>query len=295
MWMTGALLSFCVMAVSVRALAANLSIFEVLAIRSTFGLVVLCTILAFSPALRLTIRRQRIGWHLLRNSAHYAGQYMWALSLTLLPLATVFALEFTMPAWTVIMATIVLGERMGPSRIGVVVLGLIGVLIILRPGIATFHPTALLVLAAAFAYAVSMINTKFLTRTESAFAIIFWMNVMQLPMSLAGSSLDFPLRLTGHDILPIFGIGISGLSSHFCLSNAFRCGDASVVVPLDFLRIPLIACVGWWFYGEPLDIFVFIGALTIISGVIWNLRAETRRFSAVAPAGADPPPDKALA
>jgi drug/metabolite transporter (DMT)-like permease len=274
--MSGALLSFCVMAVSVRTLATNLSIFEVLAVRSSFGLLVLCTIVAVSPALRATIRTRRIGLHLLRNSTHYAGQYMWALALTLLPLATVFSLEFTMPAWTMLLATVILGERMTPSRIGAVVLGLAGVLIILRPGLATFQPAALLVLAAAFGYAVSMINTKQLTTSEAPFAIIFWMNLMQLPMSLAGSSFDFPLRLHSADILPILGIGISGVSSHFCLSNAFRSGDTSVVVPLDFLRIPLIAWVGWWLYGERLDIFVFAGALTIIAGVVWNLRAETR-------------------
>ena len=276
LWMGGALLSFCVMAVSVRMLAANLSIFEVLAVRSGFGVLVLCTILAFSPALRRMVVPRRMGLHLLRNSAHYAGQYMWALSLTLLPLATVFALEFTMPAWTMLLATVTLGERLTPSRIGAVVFGLAGVLIILRPGIASFQPEALLVLATAFAFAVSMINTKQLTTTATPFAIVFWMNVMQLPMSLAGSAFDFPLRLTGTDLLPILGIGISGVSSHYCLSNAFRAGDASVVMPLDFLRIPLIAWVGWWLYGERLDVFVFAGALTIIAGVVWNLRAETR-------------------
>ena len=276
LWMCGALLSFCVMGVSVRELAANLSIFELVAVRSTFGLLIVCTIVLFSPVLRRAIVPRRIGLHLLRNSAHYTGQYMWALSLTLLPLATVFALEFTMPAWTMLLATLTLGERMTRSRFAAVVLGLAGVLIILRPGVASFQPEALLVLAAAFAYAVSMINTKQLTATESSFAIIFWMNVMQLPMSLAGSSLDFPLRLTEADILPVLGVGISGLSSHYCLSNAFRAGDASMVVPLDFMRIPLIACVGWWFYGERLDVFVFAGALTIIAGVVWNLRAETR-------------------
>jgi drug/metabolite transporter (DMT)-like permease len=276
LWMSGALLSFCVMAVSVRVLAAKLSIFEVLAIRSAFGILVLCTILAFSARLRGVITRRRIGLHFLRNCTHYSGQYMWALSLTLLPLATVFSLEFTMPAWTVLLASVTLGERLTPSRVGAVVLGLAGVLIILRPGVGGFQPAALLVLAAAFAYAVSMINTKQLISTEPAFAIIFWMNLMQLPMSLAGSSWDFPLRVDSGDILPILGIGISGLSSHYCLSNAFRSGDASVVTPLDFLRIPLIAWIGWWLYGETLDIFVFAGALTIISGVIWNLRAETR-------------------
>ncbi|MPZ54912.1 MAG: EamA family transporter [Rhizobiales bacterium] len=274
--MSGALISFCVMAVSVRALAGNLSIFEILTIRSGFGVLTLGTILAFSPMLRRTIVTRRIGLHLLRNSTHYAGQYMWALSLTLLPLATVFTLEFTMPAWTMLLATLVLGERMTPSRIGAVVLGLVGVLIILRPGVAAFQPAALLVLTAAFAYAVSMINTKQLTNTEASFAIIFWMNVMQLPMSLAGSALDFPLRLTSADLLPVIGIGVSGVSSHYCLSNAFRAGDASVVVPLDFLRIPLIAWVGWWIYSETVDIFVIAGALTIVSGVIWNLRAESR-------------------
>ena len=278
LWMSGALLSFCVMAVSVRELAANLSIFEMLAVRSGFGVLVLGTLAALSPALRRMVVPQRMGLHLLRNSTHYAGQYMWALSLTLLPLATVFSLEITMPAWTMLLATVTLGERLTPSRIGAVVLGVAGVLIILRPGIASFQPASLLVLAAAFAYAVSMINTKQLTRTESSFAIIFWMNVMQLPMSLAGSSFDFPLRLTGGDILPILGIGISGVSSHYCLSNAFRSGEASVVVPLDFLRIPLIAWVGWWLYNESLDIFVFAGALTIIAGVVWNLRAETRQI-----------------
>jgi drug/metabolite transporter (DMT)-like permease len=276
LWMSGALLSFCVMAVSVRTLAAHLSIFELLAIRSSFGIVVLCTILAFSPALRATISMRRLPLHLLRNSTHYTGQYMWALALTLLPMATVFSLEFTMPAWTVLLATVFLGERLTASRVGAVVLGLTGVLIILRPGFGSFQPASLLVLAAAFAYAISMVNTKQLTRTEAPFAIIFWMNVMQFPMSLAGSSFDFPLRLTSGDLMPILGIGISGLSSHFCLSNAFRSGEASVVVPLDFLRIPLIAWVGWWLYGERLDLFVLMGALTIVAGVGWNLRSETR-------------------
>jgi drug/metabolite transporter (DMT)-like permease len=276
LWMSGALLSFSVMAVSVRELAANLSIFEILAIRSGTGVLVLGTLVLLSPALRLMVVPRRIWLHLFRNSTHYAGQYMWALSLTLLPLATVFSLEITMPAWTMLLATVFLGEPLTRSRIAAVVLGIVGVLIILRPGFAAFQPAALLVLAAAFAYAISMINTKQLTANQSAFAIIFWMNVMQLPMSLVGSSFDFPTRLTSADILPVFGIGLSGMASHFCLSNAFRAGTAGMVVPLDFMRIPLIACVGWWLYDERLDIFVFLGALTIITGVIWNLRAETR-------------------
>ena len=80
----------------------------------------------------------------------------------------------------------------------------------------------------------------------------------------------------GH-ILPAIAVGVGGLTSHYCLSNAFRAGDATLVVPLDFMRIPLIAVVGWAFYGERLDIFVLLGALIIIGGVLWNLRSEHTR------------------
>ena len=277
-WMIGALLSFSVMAVSVRELAGALSIFEVLAVRSGLGLAVLLAIGVARPALLRSVTRQRIGLHLLRNTIHYASQYAWAVSLTLLPLATVFALEFTMPAWTVLLAAFFLGERLSVSRIGVVVLGFAGVLVVVRPGIAAVAPATALILAAAFGFAITMVATKALTRGETTYAIVLWMNLIQLPMTLLGSDPAFVTRLGADQIAPVIGIGIAGLSSHFCLSNAFRAGDAIVVVPFDFLRIPLIAVVGWWLYGEKLDLFVFLGAGLIIAGVLWNLHSESRPF-----------------
>jgi drug/metabolite transporter (DMT)-like permease len=276
--MVGTLLSFSVMAVSIRELfRAGLSIFEILVIRSGGSLVILLALMALRPELRLHARPRRMGLNLVRNTVHYVSQYAWALSLTLLPLATVFALEFTMPAWTALLAVWLLHEKITPSRGGVVVLGLIGVLVILRPGVASFNPAAFLVLGAAFGYAITMITTKKLTTTESTFSIVFWMSVIQLPLSLLGSDLHPFLQLHGWEFVPLLGVAIAGLSSHYCLSNAFRAGDATLVVPLDFMRIPLIAVVGWALYGEPLDFFVLFGALIIIVGVLWNLRAESRR------------------
>lgn len=278
LWMVGALLSFSVMAVSIRALAkAGLSIFEILAIRSGVALLVLLVLLAVRPELRVHARPRRVKLNMLRNCVHYAAQYAWALSITMLPLAMVFALEFTMPGWTALLAVWLLHERLTPSRIGVIVFGLIGVLVILRPGIAGFNPAALLVLAAAFGYAITMITTKKLTMTETTFGIIFWMTVIQFPLSLIGSDPAVFFHLEARHIFPAIGVGIAGLTSHYCLSNAFRAGDATLVVPLDFMRIPLIAVVGWAFYGEGLDIFVLLGALIIVAGVLWNLRAETVR------------------
>ena len=189
LWMLGALLSFSIMAVSIRELSrGGLSIFEILAIRSGVALLVMLTMLAVRPDLRLHVVPRRMGLHIFRNTVHYASQFSWALSLTMLPLATVFALEFTMPAWTAVLAVWFLHERMTASRLGVVVLGLIGVLVILRPGIASFNPAATLVLLAAFGYAITMITTKKLTITETTFAIIFWMAVIQFPLSLIGSN-----------------------------------------------------------------------------------------------------------
>ena len=274
--MVGALLSFSVMAVSIRALShVGFSIFEILAVRAAGMLVIVGTLLIFRPDLRAHTRPQRMKLNLLRNTIHFASQYAWATSLTMLPLAMVFALEFTMPAWTALLAVWLLHERMTPSRMGVVVFGLIGVVVILRPGIAGFNPAALLVLAAAFGYAITMITTKELTKTSSTFSIVFWMGVIQFPLALAGSDVTAFLHLKVGDTLPMLGVAIAGTSAHFCLSNAFRSGDATVVVPLDFMRIPLIAVVGWALYDESLDVFVLLGALVIISGVLWNLRAET--------------------
>ena len=140
-------------------------------------------------------------------------------------------------------------------------------------------------IAAAFGYAITLTTTKRLTRTETTFGIVFWMNLMQLPMNLAGSDPLFLLKLGTGNILPIIGLGIAGLASHYCLSNAFRAGEATLVVPLDFLRIPLIAVVGWWLYGEPLDLYVFAGAALIILGLLWNLRSEARASVALEEAG----------
>lgn len=282
LWMTGALLSFSATALSVRALAKVLSIFELLSVRAGIGLLIMLGAMALRPQLRHDLSFRRFGLHFWRNASHFIGQYFWSLAITMLPFATVFALEFTMPVWVAIMAVLFLGERMTTAKVGGTVLGFIGVLIIIRPGMDSFRPAAFLVLIAAFSYAVSLIATKKLTALFSTYAIIFWMNVLQLPMGLAGSDPWFVTKLGPEMLVPVLGIGIFGLSSHFCLANAFRFGDATVVVPLDFLRIPLIAVIGWMFYNEGLDVFVFLGAGIIVAGVLWNLRAESLRQAAMA-------------
>jgi drug/metabolite transporter (DMT)-like permease len=250
---------------------------EILALRAGLGLIIVGSLAALRGDLRATINCRHLRLHVFRNTVHVGSSYLWATSLLLIPLAMTFALEFTTPAWTLLLAAPVLGERLTASRIGAVVFGLLGVLVILRPGLATFQPGALLALMAALGLAVTLIATKKLTRTDSTFAILFWMMLIQLPIALIASEPLFITKLNQTQIPALIGIGVSGLASHYCLTNAFRAGDAGVVVPLDFMRIPLIAVIGWWLYGEPLDVFVFLGAGLIVTGILWNLRSEARR------------------
>ena len=277
LWMAGVLLSFSALAVSVRELTRVLSVVEILALRNAAGIAILVMLALARPQLRPDLLPRRMRLHALRNVIPFAAQVGWALGVKLLPLAMVFSLEFTSPAWVALLAVVLLGERLTPSRLGAVLLGFAGVLLIMRPGLAGFQPASLLVLAAAIGFAVVAIATKTLTRTESTFAILFWMNVIQLPLNLTASDPLFALKLDTSHLLPVIGVAVSGLSAHYCLTNAFRCGDATIVVPLDFLRIPLIALTGWALYGEALDGFVFAGAGLIVIGLVWNLRAEARR------------------
>jgi drug/metabolite transporter (DMT)-like permease len=293
LWMAGALLSFSALAVAVREMARVLTVWEVLALRNVGGIVVL---LAFA-----LLAGQRIGGpfplrlHILRNVFHFGGQACWAFGVSLLPLATVFALEFTTPAWTMLVAAIFLGERITRGRVGALVLGFAGVLVILRPGLGTFDPAALVVLAAAFFFSVQITTTKFLTGRNSTLTILVWMNVFQLPAYLAtglalGGDPLFVTRIRAEDWLPLVALMVTGLSAHVCFTNAMRYGDATLVVPIDFLRIPFVAAIGVVLYAEAFDPLVLLGAGISAAGILWSLmearpsrasettaRGETRR------------------
>ena len=280
-WMTGAIFFFSATAIAVRTFAGLLSVFEILAIRAVVGLVFIVILGAITGELASSLPPRRFRLHLVRNGLHFCAQSLWAWSIMLLPLATVFALEFTAPAWTMLLAIFFLGERLTRSRVVALILGFIGVLIIVRPGLDSFQPAALIVLAAALLFACAIVATKQLVMTETVTSMILWMNVIQIPITFALSDPTFPLRLSADDIPAVLILGVAGSASNYCIAKAFRAGDASVVMSLDFFRIPAIAIFGWFVYGEALDLFVFAGAALIVIGVIYNLRTEARLAKAV--------------
>jgi len=272
--MGGALLSFALMAISVRELLHTMGSFEVLFLRSAVSLLILLAILPrFGGRVLLT---QRFGLHVVRNVLHFGGQYAWVYAIGALPLATVFAIEFTMPVWTAVLASLILGERLNRGRVVMLGMGLAGILIILKPGFQQVPPAALVMLAGSFAYASTMIATKRLAGHETVFAVLFYMAAIQVPLGLVFA---LPAWITpGLAELPwIVAVGATGLSAHMCLTRAFRIADATLVVPFDFLRLPLIAVVGMLFYGERLQPAVFLGAAIIFAGTYYSIRRESRR------------------
>jgi drug/metabolite transporter (DMT)-like permease len=281
-WMLGSLLSFMVVAVSVRGLQQHLTVFEMLALRNIGGVLILAAMMWLAPSPEHREIPTKWPVHLLRNTGHFAGQALWVYGVTVLPLATVFAIEFTTPAWVALFAVLFLKEKMTLWRGLSIALGFLGVLIILRPGMESFRPEAIAVVAAAVFFGVQITTTKFLTGSNSTWTIMLWMNLMQLPMNLVanaamGQPVFFLGKLDASVLLPAVGIAVSGFTAHYCLTNAFRHGDATLVVPIDFLRVPLIALVGWLFYNERPEFAVLIGAAIVIAGVAINLVAEARR------------------
>src|SRR5437899_10737862 len=246
LWMVGALLSFSLMAVAVRELLRTMGGFETLFLRSLVSFVL---VLAILPRFGLgVLRTRRFGLHAVRNVLHFGGQYAWVYAIAMLPLATVFAIEFTMPVWTAVLAVPILGERLNRGRIVMLVLGIAGVLIILRPGFALVQPAALVMLAGSFAYASMNVATKRLSESDSALAVVFYMAAVQLPLALV-PALPQWVAPQLNDLPWIILVGSAGLTAHFCLTRAFRVADATLVAPIDFLRLPLVAVVAVRFYG----------------------------------------------
>ncbi|SMX22298.1 DMT family transporter [Boseongicola aestuarii] len=276
-WMTGAIFSFSSMAVAGRAINHELDTFEMMMYRSFIGLAIVLAI-GFSTGKIREVRTDRLGLHLIRNLSHFAGQNLWFYALGVISLAQVFALEFTSPIWIMILATFLLGERLTRPRLFALAFGFAGALIVARPG-AGGDPTGLMIAAlAAVGFAGSIVCTKMLTRTETILGILFWLTAMQAVFGIIAAGYDGDVVWPSAETWPWVGmIAIAGLLAHTCLTNALSVAPATVVTPMDFIRLPAIAVVGMVFYGEALDPLVFLGAALIFAGNYLNIWYESKR------------------
>ena len=279
LWMSGALLSFCTMAIAARELSMAFSVFQLLFFRSLIGVVVISITIIYSKKYWLFLTN-RIHLHIGRNAAHFAGQYGWFLGITLLPLAEVFALEFTVPLWTTIFAALLLGERITPKKAIAMCFGISGLVIILGPNIGQVSGATFIVLVAALAYSLSYVATKSLSSSEKPLTILLYMCVIQLPLSVVPTLSEW-ITPIGIQWLYLCVIGITALSAHYCIVRAMRLAEAGVVVTLDFLRLPLIALVGLLFYNEAFNIYLIAGGVLMLLANLINLYKPSLSFAQI--------------
>jgi len=274
LWMVVAVLSLAMMAIAARELSAEFSTFQILFFRGVVSFLVMVAIVMKVGWHR--VRTNYLGLHIVRNLAHFVGQFAWIFGIALIPLAEVFALEFTMPIWTAIFASLYLGEKISAVRRIAIFIGFIGVLVMLRPGVQAISPVALVVLGAALSYGVAHTFTKKLSDVDSSIAILFYMSALQLPMSAFAFTEDwhFPSVMMSFWVI---SIGLFALSAHYCMTRAFKLERVAVLMPIDFLRLPFIAFVGFFAYGEMPDLWVYVGAVIVFLGSWLNLREGSRK------------------
>ncbi|MGR3636806.1 MAG: DMT family transporter [Shimia sp.] len=276
LWMTGAIASFTSMAIAGRAVSLELDTFEIMMYRSLVGIVIVVGVASLSGTLT-HIHRRNLGLHFVRNISHFAGQNLWFYAITVIPLAQVFALEFTSPIWAILLSPLILGERL--RRIGLVAaaIGFVGILIVARPTPDSVSFGQLAALLAAIGFALSALFTRKLTRTEPITCILFYLTVMQAAFGIIFAGFDGDIALPTAAMVPwIVLIACAGLVAHFCLTTALGLAPAAVVMPIDFVRLPLIALVGALLYNEAIDIFVVIGAVLIFGGNYLNIISDSR-------------------
>ncbi|MDA0369856.1 MAG: DMT family transporter [Proteobacteria bacterium] len=280
LWMMGTLVAFSMVGVATRHLTdSGLPVFQILFLRATVGLVILSPIVLWGGWRTVSTPQWRL--HAVRNTVHFGASYAWYFGIAVLPLANVFAIEFTAPIWVAVFAVLILGEKLNRGRGVAIALGLTGMLIILRPGLESFTAASLVVLISALGFACAHIATKELTQKNSVLKVLFWMAAMQFPMGI-GPAIAVWTPIEGYAWLWTAAVGASAVSAHFCLTRALSLADASVVVPMDFLRIPLIAVVGLFVFGEAIDGWVIVGAAVIFAGTYYSIRHEHRGVAAIA-------------
>lgn len=267
LWMAGWLLATLGMTLAGRELGKMMPVYEIMMLRSLIAVAILTPIVMMNGGLAGRLSQLRL--HVYRNVIHYGGQFAWFTALLLIPLAEAIAIEFTMPLWIAILAAFFLAERIYGAKVAALVIGFGGVLMIVKPGL-SLQAGHLVSLAAALLFACSVTLTKFITRRDTALTVIFLMFAIQSVIGAVPAWLTW-VTPPAESYVWIAVVGLAGTGSHYCLSKAIALADATIVMPMDFLRLPLTALMGFVLYREGIDAWSIAGAALILVANAINL------------------------
>jgi len=266
LWMLFSIFAFCFVAIGVKQINTNINPFQIIFFRAFIGLIALIIIL---PKKTIIGSFSNIKQHLFRNFFHLIAQYGWVVGIVYLSLAEVTAIEFTTPIWILILAAIFLKEKINAIKIGSIILGFVGVLIIIKPGIELINTKSILVLLSAICFAIAHTTTKKIVKSNSATDVVLIMCLTQLPISFACAYPNWNCP-SYFDCFWLILIGLSGIAAHFSMAKALKKEDISSLISLDYLRLPILVLVGTLFYNEGFDLSFIIGGSLIFIGTYIN-------------------------
>ena len=273
-WMVGAMISFTLMAVAGRSLASELDTFEIMMYRSFIGILL---VLAFSFYFKTIteVNLLKIRLHFFRNLMHFIGQNLWFYAVIFVPLSQMFAFEFSTPVWVALMAPFFLSERLTLVRISAAFTGFIGILIVARPDLSEISLPIIAAALCAIFFASTSVATKLLTREQTVTGILFWLVFIQAIFGIITAGFDGDIAYPSSANMPwVILVGICGLAAHLSITKALTLAPAIIVMPLEFLRLPLISIVGFLLYNEGFEWQVWLGALIILMANAINIRSE---------------------
>ncbi len=273
LYMTAAALGFSFMNILIRILSAELEPLQIAFFRNFFALSFMLPWLIRHGTGAL--RTERLTLHLWRALIGLGAMVFWFYSVSLLPLAEAVALNFTVPLFVTVGAALVLGEIVRARRWAATVVGFLGVLIIVQPGFAEVTWVMGLPILAAAMMAIATLIVKRLSETESTGAIVIYMNLFLTPLSLVPALFVWRWP-SGETWLFLILLGFFATLAHLALTRAYVCADASAVMPFDYARLPLVAMIAYFAFGETPDAWTWVGGAVIASAAIYIAHREAR-------------------
>ena len=270
-WMALTGLLFVAVTGIVRHLGTDMSPVQAAFIRYAMGVVIMAPIILRVRWTR--IASGRVGMFLTRGLVHGAGVMLWFYAMAHIPIAEVTALGFTAPIFTTIGAALFLGEKVRARRIGAVLMGFAGALIILRPGIAVIDPGAIAQLVAAPLFAASFILAKKLTETDPTRVIVGGLTIVVTLVLLVPAMLVWRTP-TPVELGWLFATASFATAGHLTLTQAFRAAEITATQPVAFLQLVWATLLGYYAFGETPDMFTWIGAAVIVASATYIAHRE---------------------
>tara|TARA_B100001123_G_scaffold364390_1_gene422732 strand:+ start:233 stop:1105 length:873 start_codon:yes stop_codon:yes gene_type:complete len=264
---------FSIMNIFIRKAAENLHVLEVVFFRNLLAFILMLPILKSTGLVAIKMNNTKLFF--LRGFFGAIGMVAGFTSLTLIPLAQATAISFSKPIFITIGATIFLGEIIKARRITAIIIGIIGMLIIVQPGVNSFSFGIILAIFGALAHSLNALIVKKLTLTDTPQAIVTWMVIILIPITFipAITVWEWPSFETW---LYLWGIAIVGTLAHFLWTKSYSMADITSLEPIAFIKLPIMALIGWMIFSEIPGTWTWVGGLTIFMSTIYISHREVK-------------------